>query len=307
VKRIKKAVIPAAGWGTRFLPATKAIPKEMFPIIDKPVIQYIVEEAAEAGIDDILIVIGENKTAIQNHFLRNSELEAVLQGQHKNMLHMINTLNQETNIHFTVQKQALGLGHAISCARSFVGEEPFAVLLGDTIRKDPRAGIKPLLEIYSEKQSSVLGIEPVSWSKVSSYGVVNGTFLTDRLMTVDKLVEKPTDNPPSNLAIVGRYLLEPEIFTILETMSAGASSEIQLTDALQRLALQQDVYALICEGGVQDVGNKLGYLQAIVQEALQDDELNGPFSVFLSEIALERFSSSEKFKPFITYAGKKGS
>ncbi|WP_123039504.1 UTP--glucose-1-phosphate uridylyltransferase GalU [Cohnella candidum] len=288
MKKVTKAVIPAAGWGTRFLPATKAIPKEMFPIVDKPVIQYIVEEAAEAGIEDILIVTGERKGAIGEHFGSNPELEAALRSQNKDsLLQTVEQLARLANIHFTVQKQPLGLGHAVLCAREFVGEEPFAVLLGDTVRADTSGGIKPLTDVYREKQCSVIAVEPVDWSEVGNYGIVDGSFENDRLMLVNRLVEKPRENPPSNFAIMGRYILEPDIFPILGSLSAGAGGEIQLTDALQQLANGQAFYAHVSKFGLHDVGNRLGYLQAAVLEGLRERTLKEPFGAFLKKVVSE--------------------
>lgn len=291
MKKVKKAVIPAAGWGTRFLPAAKAVPKEMFPIVDKPVIQYIVEEAAEAGIEDIYIITGERKTAIKNHLIRNDGLETALKANNKTeILDQLNRLENLANIHFITQEQALGLGHALWCAASHVGDEPFAVLLGDTIRLGSCSGIKPLIDVYNEKHSSVIAVDPVAWSDVGKYGVIDGVPIHGRLMSVNKLIEKPQVNPPSNYAIMGRYVLTPAIFPILEKMTSGFGSEIQLTDALQRLLENEEIYAYIAEGTIRDVGDKLGYLQTTVLLALQHPTLKGPFHDFLEKIRQEEMS-----------------
>jgi UTP--glucose-1-phosphate uridylyltransferase len=285
VKRVKKAVIPAAGLGTRFLPATKAIPKEMFPILDKPVIQYIIEEAVEAGIEDILIVTGGNKLAIEKHFSRNHDLEKRLRQENKTaLLDTIVSLPHIANIRFVTQKQPLGLGHAISCARPFVGDEPFAVLLGDMISDGCCSGIQPLLKVYNDKQSTVIAVNTVPWSELDRYGVVDGVFVDERLMAVSRLVEKPKENPPSNYAITGRYVLEPNIFMILENLAAGSGGEIQLTDALQLLVRHEPIYACLSDGTVHDVGDKLGYLQATVQKALRHPEFQEPFRSFIKQI-----------------------
>lgn len=282
MKRVTKAIIPAAGLGTRFLPATKAMPKEMLPIVDKPTIQYIVEEAIESGITDILIVTGRHKRAIEDHFDRNWELETTLKEKNKlNLLNIVENIANLADIHYIRQKQALGLGHAVSCARKFIGNEPFAVLLGDIVTNDSVPCLKQLLEVYQEKQSSVIAVQNVPWEEVSHYGVIQGNKTNNHLHQVLNLIEKPTENPPSNLAMIGRYILEPAVFDQLENVSTGVGGEIQLTDALRQLAIQEPLYALEFQGRVYDIGNKFGFLKATVEFALRDQEIDTSFYTFL--------------------------
>lgn len=293
MKKVRKAIIPAAGLGTRFLPATKAMPKEMLPIVDKPTIQYIIEEAVQSGIEDIIIVTGRNKKPIEDHFDKNYELEVNLaeKNNHK-LLAVVEKVTNLVDIHYVRQKEALGLGHAIWCARKFVGDEPFAVLLGDMIIDSEVPCLKQLLDIYEEKQASVIAVEPVPWSEVSKYGVIEGIGITDRLNLVTRLVEKPKDNPPSNLAIIGRYILDPKIFGILEKTPPGVGGEIQLTDALQVLAQEQEIYSFIFEGKLYDVGSKLGFLQATIEFALKNVELRDPILSYMGEVV--RVTGSKK-------------
>lgn len=282
MKRVTKAIIPAAGLGTRFLPATKAMPKEMLPIVDKPTIQYIVEEAIESGITDILIVTGRHKRAIEDHFDRNWELETTLKEKNKlNLLNIVENIANLADIHYIRQKQALGLGHAVSCAQKFIGNEPFAVLLGDIVTNDSVPCLKQLLEVYQEKQSSVIAVQNVPWEEVSHYGVIQGNKTNNHLHQVLNLIEKPTENPPSNLAMIGRYILEPAVFDQLENVSTGVGGEIQLTDALRQLAIQEPLYALEFQGRVYDIGNKFGFLKATVEFALRDQEIDTSFYTFL--------------------------
>lgn len=282
MKQVTKAIIPAAGLGTRFLPATKAMPKEMLPIVDKPTIQYIVEEAIESGITDILIVTGRHKRAIEDHFDRNWELETTLKEKNKlNLLNIVENIANLADIHYIRQKQALGLGHAVSCARKFIGNEPFAVLLGDIVTNDSVPCLKQLLEVYQEKQSSVIAVQNVPWEEVSHYGVIQGNKTNNHLHQVLNLIEKPTENPPSNLAMIGRYILEPAVFDQLENVSTGVGGEIQLTDALRQLAIQEPLYALEFQGRVYDIGNKFGFLKATVEFALRDQEIDTSFYTFL--------------------------
>lgn len=289
VKKIRKAIIPAAGLGTRFLPATKVMPKEMLPIVDKPTIQYIVEEAISSGIEDIIIVTGKNKRAIEDHFDKTVELELNLKEKNKeSLLQIVNDITNLADIYYVRQKECLGLGHAVWSARKFIGDEPFAVLLGDMIIDSQKPCMKQLIEVYNEYRTSVIAVEQVDWASVSKYGVIDGNQMSDRLYTIDRLVEKPKLNPPSNIAIMGRYVLEPSVFTILERTSPGIGGEIQLTDALQELAQQQTLLAYLYEGKIYDVGDKLGFLQATIEFASKNDELRDPFYTYMEQFILDR-------------------
>lgn len=280
--KIRKAVIPAAGLGTRFLPATKAQPKEMLPIVDKPAIQYIIEEAIDSGIEEILIITGRNKRAIEDHFDRNIELELTLKAQGKyDLLGLVEELSNVT-IHYIRQKEAKGLGHAVLCAKQFVGSEPFAVLLGDDIIDSSVPCLRQLMNVYEDCPGTVLGVQEVPRKKVSSYGVVKPEFVRENLWKAIDLVEKPTvEEAPSRLAVMGRYIIEPEIFALLENTPPGRGGEIQLTDALRRLALERPVYAYNFEGRRYDVGDKQGYLEATIEFALQRPDLREPFLRYL--------------------------
>ncbi|HBS60966.1 MAG TPA: UTP--glucose-1-phosphate uridylyltransferase [Firmicutes bacterium] len=283
--RVRKAIIPAAGFGTRFLPATKAQPKEMLPIVDKPTIQYIVEEAVAAGIEDILIITGRSKRAIEDHFDRNLELEHFLESKGKADLQQLVAEIGAVDIHYIRQKEQLGLGHAIYCARSFVGNEPFAVLLGDDIVYNGKPCIGQLMDIYSEVGGSVLGVQPVPREWTSRYGIVSPRSGEGKLYEVADLVEKPApQEAPSELAILGRYIIEPEIFGILRETQPGAGGEIQLTDALRELARRKPMYAYHFEGKRYDVGDKLGYLEATVEFALKRADLSPAFREYLKRI-----------------------
>lgn len=287
MKSVKKAIIPAAGWGTRFLPATKAMPKEMLPVVDKPAIQYIVEEAVASGIEDIIIVTGRSKRAIEDHFDRNVELELLLEEKGKlEFLRVIREVTELVNIYYVRQKQALGLGHAIWCARKFVGNEPFAVLLGDIIIDggQDRPCMQQLIEVYGQTQSMVIGVAPVPWKETEKYGIVSGQPAeAPGVLLLDGLVEKPRSHPPSNLAIIGRYVLGPEVFSHLEKMHIGAGGEVQLTDALQELVRQgPPMVALEIKGNVYDVGDKLGFLKATVELACRDPNMSLPFTSYLN-------------------------
>lgn len=284
MQKIRKAVIPAAGYGTRFLPATKATPKEMLPIVDKPTIQYIVEEALASGIEEILVVSGHGKRAIEDHFDSAPALEAELEKKGKlELLHEV----QETadiNIHYIRQRYMRGLGDAILCAKSFIGDEPFAVLLGDDVVYNPqKPALRQLIDIYDWTGGSVLGCQNVSEEKVSSYGIVAGEKTDNaRLMRVLDMVEKPArKDAPSRLAVLGRYIIRPEIFSILATTKPGKGDEIQLTDALKVLAGREPVYAYDFEGERYDVGDRLGFLRATVEFALRRDDLGGAFRDYL--------------------------
>ena len=286
-KRIKKAVIPAAGLGTRFLPATKVQPKEMLPIVDKPTLQYIIEECVASGIEDILIITGRNKKSIEDHFDKSVELEMELEKAGKEeMLEMVRDISDMVNIHFIRQKEPRGLGHAILCAKSFVGNEPFAVLLGDDIvYNDQKPCLKQLIDCYGEYNTSVLGVQTVAPENVNKYGIVSGIQIEDRVYKVKDLVEKPSiEEAPSNVAILGRYIITPKIFEILENTAPGKGNEIQLTDALLKLIEEEAMYAYDFEGRRYDVGDKLGFLEATVEYALRREELRDEFIEYLKGI-----------------------
>jgi UTP--glucose-1-phosphate uridylyltransferase len=286
--KIRKAIIPAAGLGTRFLPATKAMPKEMLPIIDKPGIQYIVEEAVASGIEDILIVTGKGKRAIEDHFDSNYELEQNLRKQGKlDLLSEVRKATELTDIHYIRQKEPKGLGHAIWCARKFIGDEPFAVLLGDDIVQSEVPCLKQMMDMFDRVQGSVLAVKQVPANEVSRYGIVDpdprGSG-EERLLRVRGVVEKPApEAAPSDVAIIGRYILTPAIFDLLETQSTGAGGEIQLTDAISRLLGNESVYAYMFEGIRYDTGEKLGYLKTIIDFALERPDLRDEVRRYLSE------------------------
>lgn len=283
---VRKAIIPAAGLGTRFLPATKAQPKEMLPVVDKPTIQYIIEEAVHSGIEEILIITGRNKRAIEDHFDRSIELEIELKKKEKNeLLFQIKEISDMVNIHYIRQKEPRGLGHAINCARSFVGNEPFAVLLGDDIVYSEYPCLKQLIDVYDEYKTTILGVQTVLENDVSRYGIVDGKFIENDVYKVKNLVEKPSkEEAPSNIAILGRYIITPEIFDILDNTKPGAGGEIQLTDALKELSMRQAMYAYIFKGIRYDVGNKLGFLQATTEFALRRDDLKDSFKEYLLKL-----------------------
>lgn len=286
--KIKKAIIPAAGLGTRFLPATKSIPKEMLPIVDKPTIQYIVEEVIGSGIEDVLIITGRNKGSIEEHFDRAVELENNLQQTHKEeLLEEVRKISQMINIHTVRQKSPLGLGHAVYCAKSFVGDEPFAVLLGDDIVDSQKPCLKQMIEAYDEYNSTILGVQSVAREDVSKYGIVSGQKINDKVYSVNDLVEKPdADKAPSDIAILGRYIITPRIFEILENTGKGVGGEIQLTDGLKKLCELEKVYAYIFEGRRYDVGSKIGFLEATVDFALKREDLRDSFKNYLRGINL---------------------
>ena len=281
--RVKKAVIPAAGLGTRFLPATKAQPKEMLPIVDKPTIQYIIEEAVQSGIEEILIITGRNKRAIEDHFDKSVELENELASHGKEeLLNLVNEISNMADIYYIRQKEPKGLGHAISCAKTFVGNEPFAVMLGDDVVSSKVPCLKQLIDCYNEYKTTILGVQDVPEHEVSKYGIVKGMHIEDRVYKVKDLIEKPKiDEAPSNIAILGRYIITPQIFSILENTEPGKGGEIQLTDALRTLIGTEAMYAYNFEGRRYDVGDKLGFLQATVEYALKREELKGPFKEYL--------------------------
>ena len=286
-KKIRKAIIPAAGLGTRFLPATKAQPKEMLPIVDKPTIQYIIEEAVASGIEEILIITGRSKKCIEDHFDKSVELELELEKSGKEeMLKMVRDISDMVDIHFIRQKEPKGLGHAISCAKTFVGNEAFAVLLGDDIvYNEGKPCLKQLIDCYDEYNTSVLGVQTVAAKDVNKYGIVNGIHIEDRVYKVKGLVEKPVvEEAPSNVAILGRYIITPRIFKILEETKPGKGGEIQLTDALLNLINEEAMYAYDFEGRRYDVGDKLGFLKATVEYALRRDDLRDGFIDYLKTI-----------------------
>lgn len=288
MKKVKKAIIPAAGLGTRFLPATKAMPKEMLPIVDKPTIQYIVEEAIASGIEDIIIVTGKGKRAIEDHFDHAFELENNLFSKGK--FELLDEVRRSSNvdIHYIRQKEAKGLGHAVWCARNFIGDEPFAVLLGDDIVQSQKPCIRQLAEQFEQLQKSVIGVQTVAYDQTHRYGIVAPLDKMNRLYKVDYFVEKPpTGQAPSQLAIMGRYILTPEIFEFLEDQEEGAGGEIQLTDAIQKLNEAQGVFAYDFEGIRYDVGEKLGFIMTTVDFALQNEDLRKPLLHSLETI-LER-------------------
>ena len=282
MKRIRKAIIPAAGLGTRFLPATKAQPKEMLPIVDKPAIQYIIEEAVESGIEEILIITGRNKRSIEDHFDRSIELELQLKEQGKyDLLGLIEDISKVT-IHFIRQKEAKGLGHAVLCAKQFVGNEPFAVMLGDDIVDAEVPCLKQLMDVYKDCHGSILGVQEVAKDKVSSYGIVNPKAVKHNVWQAIDLIEKPLAEE-AQLAVLGRYILEPEIFEFLEKTEPGRGNEIQLTDAICHLAVDHRVYAYNFKGRRYDIGDKQGYLEATVEYALKRPDLRDKFLTYLTK------------------------
>ncbi|HBC4595002.1 TPA: UTP--glucose-1-phosphate uridylyltransferase GalU [Staphylococcus aureus] len=288
MKKIKKAIIPAAGLGTRFLPATKAMPKEMLPILDKPTIQYIIEEAARAGIEDIIIVTGRHKRAIEDHFDSQKELEMVLKEKDKSeLLEKVQYSTELANIFYVRQKEQKGLGHAISSARQFIGNEPFAVLLGDDIVESEVPAVKQLIDVYEETGHSVIGVQEVPEADTHRYGIIDPLTKNGRQYEVKKFVEKPAQGTaPSNLAIMGRYVLTPEIFDYLKTQKEGAGNEIQLTDAIERMNNDNQVYAYDFEGERYDVGEKLGFVKTTIEYALKDDSMREELTRFIKELGL---------------------
>jgi UTP--glucose-1-phosphate uridylyltransferase len=287
---VKKAVIPAAGLGTRFLPATKVQPKEMLPIIDTPTIQYVIQEAVDAGIEDILVITGKGKRAIEDHFDRNFELETHLADKGKDAAYdEIRRLADMANIHFIRQKETNGLGDAITYARFHTGDDPFVVLLGDTVMKSVIPVTQQLIDTYEQYQCSILGVETVPREKVSRYGILGGIKLSDHIMEVTELVEKPTpDEAPSNFAIAARYILTPEIYKALEETPRGKNNEIQITDALKILMLREKIIAYKFEGKRYDIGNKLDYLKTTIEFALEREEFAEPLMHFMKELCQNR-------------------
>ncbi len=284
--QVRKAIIPAAGLGTRFLPATKAQPKEMLPIVDKPTLQYIIEEAVESGIEEILIITGRNKKSIEDHFDKSVELELELEKAGKTeLLDEVRKISDMVNIHYIRQKEPKGLGHAIYCAKSFIGNEPFAVLLGDDIVYYEKPCLKQMIEVYDEYKTTILGVQEVPTEDVNKYGIVDAKLIEDRIYKVKGLVEKPSiDSAPSNIAILGRYIINPAIFEILEHTQPGKGGEIQLTDGLKTLSQKEAMYAYNFVGKRYDVGDKIGFLKATVEFALRRDDLKEGFMDYLKEI-----------------------
>jgi UTP--glucose-1-phosphate uridylyltransferase len=293
-KKVRKAVFPAAGLGTRFLPATKAQPKEMLPLVDKPIIQYAVEEALASGVETIIIVTGRGKRAIEDHFDVAYELEKTLEERGQlDLLQIVRGVSDMIRVSYVRQKEALGLGHAILMARDLVGDEPFAVLLGDDIIDAPVPCLRQMLDVYESSPASIVAIQEVPREMISHYGVISGTPVqykgrNDQLFRVNDLVEKPAaEQAPSNLAIIGRYILEPEIFAALESTTPGAGGEIQLTDGLRALLRERPVYGWRFDGKRYDAGDKLGYLTATVEFALRNPELGDAFRQYLKSLKLD--------------------
>ncbi|MBI4442491.1 MAG: UTP--glucose-1-phosphate uridylyltransferase GalU [Acidobacteria bacterium] len=292
--KVRKAVFPAAGLGTRFLPATKAQPKEMLPLVDKPIIQYVVEEALHSGIENIILITGRGKNAIEDHFDVSYELEKILEerGRH-DLLETVRQVSDLVHVCYVRQKEALGLGHAILAARDLIGDEPFAVLLGDDIIDAPTPCLRQMLDIYNQFPASIVAIQEVPREAVSSYGIISGHPVdhngqNDRLYKLTDLVEKPTpDDAPSNLAIIGRYILEPEIFDLLKRTGPGAGGEIQLTDGLRALLRHKPIYGFRFEGKRYDAGDKLGFLVATVEFALKRPDLGDSFRKYLRNLRLD--------------------
>jgi UTP--glucose-1-phosphate uridylyltransferase len=286
--KIKKAIIPSAGFGTRFLPVTKALPKVMFPIIDKPAIHYLVDEAVASGIEEIIIITGQNKDLIQNYFNESKELEEHLaQTGRQELLELIRKIHGMAKLRYVTQDKPLGLGHAIYCARKFIDkDEMFAVLLGDDIVQAVQPCLTQLINISSQYQGNIIGVQYVHDKEVSYYGIVTGKNISDKLIEVSALVEKPNkDNAPSNLAIMGRYIIHSDIFDILGNTLPGKGREIQLTDALTELKKTQQLFAYIFEGNRYDLGDKLGYLKANIEFALQKTDIRDELIQYLTDIS----------------------
>ena len=288
--KVRKAVIPAAGLGTRFLPATKSQPKEMVPVIDKPTIQYVVEEAVGAGITDILVITGRGKRAIEDHFDRNFELEFYLeQGKKHEELEQVQAISEMADIHYIRQRDPLGLGHAVSVARQHVGSEPFAVLLGDDIMVDDSKLLKSMLDVYERYGRSVVAVLEVAREDIKNYGCVTPEVMEENLVRVRSIVEKPKpEEAPSNLAVIGRYVFTPEIFDALDRITPGAGGELQLTDAMSLLLETQTVFGYSFETGRYDIGKKIDFLRATVELALDRPDLGDEFKAFLADLVQRR-------------------
>lgn len=284
--KIKKAVIPAAGLGTRFLPATKAQPKEMLPIVDKPAIQYIVEEAVRSGIESIIIVTGRNKKSIEDHFDKSVELEqALLEKGKEDLLREVQAISELANIHYIRQKEPLGLGHAILCAEQFIGDEPFAVLLGDDIMISEPPALSQLMRLYEQTEQTIVGVQQVPLQEVHKYGIISSEGSLNGVHDVNGLVEKPSpETAPSQHAIMGRYILQPSIFSVLANMERGAGGEYQLTDALHEVCRKEGLLALDLIGKRYDIGDKFGYIQATLEIGLQREELRPQLLPYLRKL-----------------------
>jgi len=292
VRRVTKAVIPAAGLGTRFLPATKAQPKEMLPVIDKPAIQYVVEEAVRCGIDDILIITGRGKRSLEDHFDRNVELEAFLASRGKtDLLHESRSLAEMAEIHYVRQGEPLGLGHAVSVARKHVGDSPFVVMLGDDIMDESSTVLTDMIDTHAERGGTVVAVAEVAPSAISQYGAIDPEPIDDRLVRVRSIVEKPEPaDAPSNLAVMGRYVLTAEIFDAIAEVRPGVGGEIQLTDAIALLVASGDVYGWRFDHGRYDIGNKLDYLRATVELAIDREDLGPEFRAFLIDLVAKKLT-----------------
>lgn len=287
---VTKAVIPAAGLGTRFLPATKAQPKEMLPVVDKPAIQYVVEEAVNAGIDDILIISGRGKRSLEDHFDRNVELESFLAERGKDdALAEVRSIAELAEIHFVRQGEPLGLGHAVSIARKHVGDNPFVVMLGDDIMDRRSTVLTDMIEVHRQRGAAVVAVSEVPTEEISNYGSIEPEFLSDSLVQVRGIVEKPSASvAPSNLAVMGRYVFTPEIFEALERVTPGVGGEIQLTDAIALLLADHEVFGWVFDHGRFDIGNKQDYLRATVELAIERDDLGPEFRAFLIDLVQNR-------------------
>ncbi|MGG0175156.1 UTP--glucose-1-phosphate uridylyltransferase GalU [Gottfriedia acidiceleris] len=292
--KIRKAVIPAAGLGTRFLPATKAQAKEMMPIVDKPAIQYIVEEAVQSGIESVIIVTDRNKKSIEDHFDKSFELEQSLFMSGKlDTLKVVQNISEMANIHYIRQREPLGLGHAILCAEQFIGDEPFAVLLGDDIMISDPPALQQMIHLYEETGKQVIGVNPVPTSEVNKYGIISSSMINKNIHDVFGLIEKPDPlEAPSNMAIMGRYVLNPSIFPILKSLEKGAGGEYQLTDALHKSCILEGLLALELSGNRYDIGDKLGYLKAIMEIGLQREDLYPQLLPYLKGLIEEKISTS---------------
>lgn len=293
--KIRKVVIPAAGFGTRFLPATKAQPKEMLPIVDKPAIQYIVEEAVKSGIESILIVTGRNKKSIEDHFDKSVELEQLLWGKgKKELLLEVQNISAMANIVYTRQREPLGLGNAILCAEQFIGDEPFAVLLGDDIMASDPPALRQLMDVYEKYEKTVVGVQRVQPSEVSKYGIISALAQHDKILQISDLIEKPTPaRAPSDIAIMGRYILKPNIFPFLKTQERGTGNEYQLTDALREVCQQEGLLGLELQGDRYDIGDKFGYMKAIIEMGLQREELQPQLIEYLKQVLNKQLSQKQ--------------
>ncbi|MEC1793484.1 UTP--glucose-1-phosphate uridylyltransferase GalU [Bacillus vallismortis] len=285
-KKVRKAVIPAAGLGTRFLPATKAQPKEMLPIVDKPAIQYIVEEAVESGIEDILIITGRNKRSIEDHFDRSADLEFNLREKGKTeTLKEMQQIADLANIHYIRQKEQLGLGHAVLCAEHFIGDEPFAVLLGDDIMVSEKPALRQLMDVYNAYGTEVIGVQSVLPEDVSKYGIINTSGTHGHVYEVKDVVEKPSlDEAPSEIAVMGRYVLNSSIFPVLKSIGRGVGNEIQLTDALREVCCKQPIHARLLEGNRYDIGDKLGCFKASTEIGLMRPDMRSQLLAYVEDV-----------------------